>query len=177
LLDVDLSWLLGGEGVMNSVKPDSVNIFNRKDVIRLDEIVHLREISHVAAGTFASLLTIDDEPIMHAVPVNLLPSGVRKLSLAEIARKYFIFIVKGNSMYPRIHEGDQLVVERVESFEQVAPGNIIIAINEDDQIIVKRLKKKNSHFVLESDNPDFSDIEMELDIRAVGKVVKIMADV
>lgn len=137
----------------------------------VSQMIPLLEISHVSAGTFAALLTLDHEPNTFSIPLNFLPARCHDMPLSEIQKKYFVFTVKGDSMFPRMHEGDKLVIEKTDTFEGLKIGDMVIVINAADEIVVKKLKKKNGVYTLESINPAYPDIEIQPDSRAVGKVL------
>lgn len=170
LLGVNLSWLVSGEGNMNKGE-EKQDIMNHPSIEEIGDIVYLKEVSHVRAGEFATLLTLDDEPNTHPIPINLLPNKVKNMQKSEIVKKYFVFSVKGHSMQPQIKNGDRVIAERVSNFQNVNINDLVIAINEDDEIVVKKLKKKNGVFVLESFNSEFPDIEINPQTTAIGKVV------
>lgn len=141
--------------------------------------IRLREISHVAAGQFATLLTIDDEVITYPVPIEFL-SGVNNLTPDEIQKRFFVFSVFGDSMSPDIKNGDKIVVKRVSTWQEIKKSDIVIVVNEENEIIVKRVKKTNGVYVLESVNPDkslYPDIEIKPDVTVAGKVVYRMGSV
>ena len=84
----------------------------------------------------------------------------------------FTIRVKGNSMEPRIRDGDIILVDR-NRFP--ASGNIVVAVFNGESM-VKRLYRRKGVVKLRSDNPEHDDIEVgpEDDLRIGGEVVKIV---
>ncbi len=86
---------------------------------------------------------------------------------------YFYLIVKGDSMEPKISEGDLALVRRQNTLENGELGVIICA---DESGTLKKFIKRGNAVILQPFNPDYSaqiimgeDIN---DIKIVGKVVE-----
>lgn len=81
--------------------------------------------------------------------------------------------VSGDSMEPTFYNGDIVVLKKE---IEVGIGEIGIFQNKSTgEALVKRLKKKNGVYVLESDNSIFRDIEIKTDeIICCGKVVSVV---
>lgn len=81
--------------------------------------------------------------------------------------------VQGDSMEPTFYNGDIVVLKKE---HEVELSEIGVFINKSTgESLVKRLKKKNGVFVLESDNHIFRDIEIKSDeICCCGKVVNVV---
>jgi len=92
--------------------------------------------------------------------------------------KHFALRVKGNSMEPRMHEGDVIIVRQQESADD---GDIVVALIENSEAAVKRLVRHKKGINLVSFNPIyppmfFSNEEIEeLPVRVIGKVVELRA--
>lgn len=85
-----------------------------------------------------------------------------RLDLNEYLVKHpaatFLVRATGNSMIQAgIHDNDILIVDR--SLPPVHGKIVIVAI--DGQLTVKRLHKKNDHFILLAENPDYPPIEVK----------------
>lgn len=89
--------------------------------------------------------------------------------------EYFALKIKGDSMSPRICEGDVVIVKRQSTADS---GDIVIAIINGDTGTCKRLLKYNHGISLLSFNPayepmDFSNQQIEeLPVNVIGKVVE-----
>lgn len=81
--------------------------------------------------------------------------------------------VQGDSMEPTFYNGDIVVLKKD---IEVGLDEIGVFLNKiSGEALVKRLKKKNGVFVLESDNHIFKDIEIKSDeIYGCGKVINVV---
>lgn len=116
----------------------------------------------VAAGTpiFASENYIDYE----VIPEDMTRNG-----------EYFGLKIKGDSMSPRISEGDTVIVRKQETAES---GDIVIVLINGDSATCKRLMKYEHGISLISFNPAYKPIEftnkeiLEKPVNIIGKVVE-----
>lgn len=98
----------------------------------------------------------------------------------EMARKgeYFALRVKGDSMEPKISNGDVVIVRQQDDCDT---GDTAIVIVNGEEATVKRIKKSPEGLMLIPTNPAyeplfFSNKEIEqLPVRVVGKVVELRA--
>jgi repressor LexA len=80
------------------------------------------------------------------------------------------FRVQGESMRDAyIQEGDIVLIRRTAHAE---PGEMVVAMLNDDSITLKRLKKEKSRFWLEPENPEYSPIFDSFQV--VGKVIGVL---
>lgn len=81
--------------------------------------------------------------------------------------------VQGDSMEPTFYNGDIVVLKKD---IEVSLGEIGVFLNKSTgESFVKRLKKKNGIFILESDNHIFSDREIDSnEICCCGKVINVV---
>jgi len=85
--------------------------------------------------------------------------------------KTFALKVKGESMAGAgICEGDYVVV-RPQNTSQ--PGDIVVALIEDEATI-KRFVQKGNRFFLEPANPSYQSIEVSEKVKVIGKVVGLI---
>ena len=142
-------------------KADLVEDRNRKAATS----VRIPVYSRVAAGIplEASGEVVDYEEI----PEALSRSG-----------EYFGLRVVGDSMEPKISDGDTIIVRKQETAE---PGEVIVATVNGSDACVKRLKTFEGGIMLISTNPAYEPImytreEVErLPVRIIGKVVELRA--
>lgn len=142
-------------------KADLVEDRNRKAATS----VRIPVYSRVAAGIplEASGEVVDYEEI----PEALSRSG-----------EYFGLRVVGDSMEPKISDGDTIIVRKQETAE---PGEVIVATVNGSDACVKRLKIFEGGIMLISTNPAYEPImytqeEVErLPVRIIGKVVELRA--
>lgn len=92
------------------------------------------------------------------------------------AGEYFGLKIKGNSMEPRIREGDVVIVRRQEEAET---GDTVVVLVNGDSATVKRIKIEPNGIALIPNNPAYdtrfySAAEVELlPVRIIGKVVEL----
>lgn len=92
--------------------------------------------------------------------------------------EFFGLKIKGNSMEPKISDGDVVIVRKQDDAES---GDIVIALINGDEGVCKRLKKYNDSIALISTNPEydpmiFSKEEVETKpVQIIGKVVELRA--
>lgn len=91
----------------------------------------------------------------------------------------FALRIHGNSMSPRISDGDTVIVRKQEDAES---GQIVIAVVNGDEGVCKRLIKFNGGIILQSLNPDyepmtFTDEQIKaLPVTIVGRVIQNRCD-
>lgn len=98
--------------------------------------------------------------------------------LAELASTgdFFGLQIHGDSMEPRMYEGDVVIVRQQDDAES---GEVIIAMVNGDEATCKRLKKYDGGIMLLSNNPRYEPIVFtneeieEKPVRIIGKVVEL----
>lgn len=94
----------------------------------------------IAAGVPISAIQNHTHDI--ACPPDLLTNG-----------EHFALEVKGDSMIEAgIHDGDTVIIRRCDTAEN---GDIVVALVEQEEATLKRLRKKGSTLALEAANPEF----------------------
>lgn len=80
--------------------------------------------------------------------------------------------IKGDSMSPRICDGDVVIVQKQPTADS---GDIVIATVNGDDAVCKKLLLYNKAILLRSNNPVYEDIDVtdREDFRIVGKVVEL----
>ena len=93
--------------------------------------------------------------------------------------EYFALQLKGDSMEPRMHSGDVVIVRKQETIEN---GEIaIVCVNGDEATCKKVLKKDNGAIILQPLNPTHDPLYFTPDevstipITILGKVVELRA--
>lgn len=86
--------------------------------------------------------------------------------------------VKGDSMFPKIEDGDTVVVCRDMEWHN---GDIVVALIDGDEGVVKRAFRSADHLTLESINPMYPPRRFDLEemnrVQIVGKVRMIVKEV
>ena len=92
----------------------------------------------------------------------------------EWAKKdeYYGLKVKGNSMEPKISNGDIVIIHNQEDAES---GEIVIATINGDDAVCKRLMKYGETILLRSFNSEYDDIDVTAnqDFKIWGKVLEV----
>lgn len=154
-LDISAGYLLFGEKDIEDVPAPRIK---RKGVI-------INVLGRVAAGVPIEAITdiIDTEEITE-----------------EMARTgdFFGLQIKGDSMEPRMTEGDVVIVRQQDDAES---GDIVIATINGNEATCKRLRKYRDGIELISNNPSYEpmffsneDI-IEKPVKIIGKVVELRA--
>jgi phage repressor protein C with HTH and peptisase S24 domain len=91
-----------------------------------------------------------------------------------------LMAVTGESMAPRIEDGDHILVD--ESQKDLYEGRIYV-VRIDQEIVVKRIAKEPGKILLMSDNPDAQPKKIEIDLKdhslswePVGRVLYVSKD-
>lgn len=85
--------------------------------------------------------------------------------------------IKGDSMYPKIEDGDIVIVCKDMEYDD---GKIVVARIDEDEAVVKRLRISPTRLVLESINPEYKDRVFEREemnrVHIEGVVRKIIKE-
>jgi repressor LexA len=154
-------WLLTGEGEMYPMPSRPPNVFslpmsNRKH----ERLVDLPLISSVPAGKVATIFHPDYTEDFVTVDDVKDPEA-------------FALRVKGNSMSPRIEDGDVVVVSPQ---AEVHNGDICV-VRVDGEDTLKKIKMEGSYVHLIPLNPEFEPVTVKKkDVNFVWKVVKLIKE-
>ena len=91
---------------------------------------------------------------------------------------YLALKIHGDSMEPRIREGDVIIIRRQDDCES---GDIVAVLINGDEATCKRIKKTPEGIYLISNNPAYDPLYFsnkqinELPVRLIGKVVELRA--
>ena len=116
----------------------------------------------IAAGT--PIEALSDHSNMIDVPAAMVGKG-----------EYYALEVAGDSMIDAgIYEGDRVIIERCESAEN---GTIVVALIDDEEVTLKRLRRKRDSVALEAANEKyetriFGPDRVKLQGRLVGLIRK-----
>lgn len=83
----------------------------------------------------------------------------------------FLVQAKGDSMAPRINDGDLVIARKIEDADS---GRVVVCINEGEALI-KKLQKERDRYILFSSNPKYAPFLAADDFRIVGEVKAIMS--
>ena len=97
-------------------------------------------LGRIAAGTPISAIQHEQDRVQ--VPPFMLRGG-----------EHFALEVKGDSMIEAgIHDGDTVIIQRC---DDAPTGDIVVALIEDEEATLKRIRKKGNSIALEAANPAF----------------------
>lgn len=92
--------------------------------------------------------------------------------------EFFALQIKGNSMEPKMSEGDVVIVKKQEDVDN---GDIAIVLVNGDEATVKKIRKFEGGINLIPTNPEYDVITytnneiMSLPVRIIGKVIELRA--
>lgn len=154
---VSTDYLLGRTDITDGIKSniaavvDSSNIYN----------IPVFESVSAGFGAYASSDVLEYIPVIITNPADVEDT---------IAIK-----VKGDSMYPKIEDGDLVVVRRQTSVDK---GDIAVVLLDGEEGLVKRVMYDNDWIELQSINPEYKTRRYEgadvLRLQVVGKVIQII---
>ena len=143
---------------------------NPPNVFDVDGIVCFEEIGTICAGFNGSLNETFTGEIVE-LPLSMISGGHKE--------EYFVLRVQGNSMYPRILEGDRILCKRCSSVDS---GSFAVVLYDGECATVKKVNYVNGENWIEliPINPDYepkrisgADLQQ---CRILGKVVKLIRD-
>lgn len=115
------------------------------------------------------------------IPINMVTDIIDQEQITEemaASGEYFALQIHGDSMEPKMSDGDVVIVRQQDDAES---GEIVIATINGDDATCKRLRKYAEGIMLLSTNPAYEpmtftnhDIE-ELPVKILGKVVELRA--
>jgi repressor LexA len=153
-------WLLTGDGEMYPSQHSQSNIipFYKDKLIDNVSLVEIPLLSTVPAGKTNAMFYPDH--VDRYVTVDNLKD-----------RSAFALVVKGNSMSPKIEDGDIVVISPQ---QDVRTGDIcVIRVNDED--VLKKIKIDDHYVHLIPLNTDFEPLSVrKKDISFMGKVVKVI---
>ncbi len=117
-------------------------------------------LGRIAAGT--PIEAIQHEVNRYPTPATMLGSG-----------EHYILEVQGESMIEAgIHDGDMAVIKKCDT---ASTGEIVVALVDDQEATLKRLRKKGASIALEAANPAFETRIYGPDrVNVQGKLVGLM---
>ncbi len=158
---VQPSWLLTGEGEMYPSPSRPENVYVLPGALRRkSRLVDIPLISAVPAGKVATIFHPDHADELITVDDVKDPDA-------------FALRVKGNSMSPRIEDGDVVVVS---PRQEARSGDIcVIRVNGEDTL--KKVKFEGNYIHLIPLNPEFEPVTVKKkDVNFVWRVVKLIKE-
>ena len=155
-------WLLTGEGEMYAAAPSKpANVFQLPQTFRRkNKLVDLPLVAAVPAGKLAA--SFHPDYVEDSVAVDDVKDP-----------QAFALRVKGNSMAPRIEDGDTVVV----SPAQEPHNGDICVVRVDGEDTLKKVKFEGNYIHLVPLNPDFEPVTVKKrDVNFIWKVVKLIKE-
>lgn len=157
--NVSLNYILGKEEIKNP-----------PNVYDVDGLVSYEEIGTICAGFNGAINETPTGEIID-IPLSMISGGHKE--------DYFVLRVQGNSMYPRLLEGDRILCRRCSSVDS---GSFAVVLYDGECATVKKVHYVNGEDWLEliPINPEYATKRIEgADLeqcRVLGKVVKLIRD-
>ncbi len=142
----------------------------QNNIYPVDNIIPFEVLGSVRAGYDGMIDEITTGEIIE-LPLSMISGGHKD--------EYFVLQVTGNSMYPRILDGDKILCKRTDSVDS---GTLAVIIYNGDDATVKRVNYVHGEDWLEliPFNPEYETRRIEgkdlEQCRVIGKVVKLIRD-
>ncbi len=125
------------------------------------------EVTHI--GLFGSGRCGPGGTILSGTPIDRLPIASRLLSFP--ASEAFMIKAKGDSMLPRIAEGDYVIARKTSVAES---GRIYVCVN-DGECLIKIVRRYGGQLCLESLNRAFEVVVVTGDFHVEGEVKQVLS--
>lgn len=160
---VSVDYLLGRDAPANARTLDNAYV--------PDAIIPYPVIGTIKAGYDGAVEELTTGDII-SIPIEML--------CGRPASDYFVLQVRGNSMYPKILDGDRVLVLRTDSVDSGTTA--VIIYNGDEATIKKIVYSPGANWVdLVPNNPEYDTKRIfanEFDqFRVIGKAVKLIRDI
>ena len=155
---------------------------------RMDRIKKLADHFGCNVSDLVDDKSIEDQITAVAIPVlGTVPAGVPIEAIQDIlgyeeipkimadTGEFFCLRVEGNSMYPLLYSGETIVIKKQETADN---GDIVVALVDNEETTVKRLKKVSDGIILEAENPEYNSLyfnEKQIQnekVKIIGKAVE-----
>lgn len=111
-------------------------------------------------------------PVLNKVssdfPEHVSDKIVEYISLPDIPKGAYAFIVRGESMSLVLRDGDYAVFI---AHTDIYSGDLVLVNNEWGESLLKRYRKKGEEVFLISDNPEYATIKYNRRYKIIGKII------
>lgn len=107
--------------------------------------------------------------ILDGNPVDRIPLSSKILTCS--ADNAFLVKAKGNSMSPKIHEGDLVIAKKTNSYDN---GDVVVCVN-NGEALIKKIRKEEKHIWLFSINEKFEPFLAAKDFKVEGLVKSVLS--
>ena len=162
--------------------------FTGNKMPRMDRIKKLADHFGCNVSDLVDDKSIEDQITAVAIPVlGTVPAGVPIEAIQDIlgyeeipkimadTGEFFCLRVEGNSMYPLLYSGETIVIKKQETADN---GDIVVALVDNEETTVKRLKRVSDGIILEAENPEYNSLyfnERQIKnekVKIIGKAVE-----
>jgi len=125
-----------------------------------DNVISLGVMGRIAAGT--PIEALQNETHRISVPIEMMRSG-----------EHYALEVQGDSMINAgILEGDTAIIQRCDTADS---GDIVVALVQDQEATLKRLRRKGNMIALEAANPSYETRLLKAEqVRIQGRLVGLI---
>jgi len=125
-----------------------------------DNVISLGVMGRIAAGT--PIEALQNETHRISVPIEMMRSG-----------EHYALEVQGDSMINAgILEGDTAIIQRCDTADS---GDIVVALVQDHEATLKRLRRKGNMIALEAANPTYETRLLKAEqVRIQGRLVGLI---
>ena len=174
--------------VLGVTKSAVNSYFTGTKMPRMDRIKKLADHFGCNVSDLVDDKSIEDQITAVAIPVlGTVPAGVPIEAIQDIlgyeeipkimadTGEFFCLRVEGNSMYPLLYSGETIVIKKQETADN---GDIVVALVDNEETTVKRLKKVSDGIILEAENPEYNSLyfnEKQIQnekVKIIGKAVE-----
>lgn len=144
--------------------------YGASNIYPVDSIISFEVLGTVRAGYDGMIDEVSTGEIIE-LPLSMISGGHKD--------EYFVLQVTGNSMFPRLLDGDKILCKRTDSVDS---GSLAVIIYNGDDATVKRVNYVPGENWLEliPFNPEYETRRIEgrdlEQCRVIGKVVKLIRD-
>lgn len=162
--NVSVQWLATGEHTEAQLQKDGLNLLASNDET-FAEIEDCREVRISAGGGGFN----DEYKPYQTTKVEKAWLDSRRLKAENCA----MFLVSGDSMYPTLKDGEEIIVDR--SKKELKDGKIFV-LNNEGAMLVKKVQITYNGITLISQNTEYSPIELNAEqansLIVIGQVVR-----
>lgn len=108
--------------------------------------------------------------ILDGTPVDKIPISTRLLTFPSA--EGFLVKAKGDSMIPKINEGDVVIAQKSANADN---GNMVVCVN-NGEALIKRIQKERNNIILSSLNPRYDPFIAAKDFRIEGIVKGVVSN-
>ncbi len=158
---------------------DKVDLLAKYFGITQSDLLEERSIKNTNSTNAVSIPVLGR--VAAGIPINAITEIIDTEEIPEDLAKtgdFFALQIQGDSMEPKISNGDVVIVRQQDDAET---GDTVIALINGDDAVCKRLRKYKEGLELISTNPSYSPLYFDEEtiknkpVRIIGKVIELRA--